>query len=591
MRKHYKAHTHPEVEAHANAIAKSLQDDHDAGVTSLGGQRVVVACVACAQMKTKCDHQSPCGRCRIKGLTCVPRPSKRALRRLPDTIEVAHPVGAPADSSQTPDLVVLELSTPILDRVEHSQEEEVVPETDGGLPLPSHPEQRDHHGGAQGSEGGHDSPVQAVPPDLTAPQSSSSTRVEDSAGRYIGLPILPHLDWKSLEAAFSPSHCLASPCSPRTAEADVLDNLNWTATNVGALDMSDVPGQTTTGNEGLFAYNMEQSTWQSNFSALDSMMAQYVRPITPDTSMGSAALPQSDSEIARDGGPRAQDSHSDLQDTSPQEGQTPPHVAEEELDRWALGQCTVTPDPRQPYSSPRLDDNPRGQDDRDCTSWSAAVERYRDQVFEPHERIENVCLTEETREWMLVAVQQFLRAGMDSHDAQTLSALLGPGGAFDHPPERCLLLPPRASMQKYLDIFLTTYEPFSPMIPALSLNPNKLASQNSEREATLLLFLMMAFGAMIDPAPRARQFSHTLTEVCRHSLRKRTDSGFVTTRDTLTLHCALLFTVQTSFSGRRAHMELGTAQRHTYLAVSPHLAGSISLPEALFECSVMASPR
>lgn len=199
------------------------------------------------------------------------------------------------------------------------------------------------------------------------------------------------------------------------------------------------------------------------------------------------------------------------------------------------------------------------------TTWSYAVERFRDTCYEAHERIENVDLTDETRDRMLLAAQTFLRAGLDSHDGKGLSEMLA---NHQSPSERVLLLPPKTSLQKYLDIFLTTFEPFIPMIPAISLDPNKLANASAEREATLLLFIMIAFGSMIDPAPRARHFSHHLTEICRHSMRKATDTGRVSKRDVMIMHCALILTVQMSFSGRRAHMEFGITQRHMYLAVS-----------------------
>jgi hypothetical protein len=389
--------------------------------------------------------------------------------------------------------------------------------------------------------------------------------------RYVGVSRLPQLDWQSLTSNPTPSQYpnIRPVPNTNTAEANAFQTSEL-PTFGGFQGYSgveeDLSVLNSLNNELLFSFNVEENAWETRLSALSSIMGDCFQP-HQSVPLAASNAPHSDTERAQNDIPGG--STSDAQNWSPQADMQIPSdlvLADNELDQWALGQCTKPSNEATTYSSPA--DHPMHQTYQDFTTWSYAVERYRDSCFEPHERIENVDLTDETRDWMLIAIQQFLRAGMESQDAQKLSELLElPPGAADHSFERFLLLPPKTSLQKYLDIFLTTFEPFTPMIPALSLNPNKLASRSREREATLLLFLMIAFGSMIDPAPRARQFSYELTEVCRYSLRRITDSGGVTKQDTLTLHCALIFTCLSSYSGRRSHMDRGNAQRHMYLAV------------------------
>lgn len=403
------------------------------------------------------------------------------------------------------------------------------------------------------------------PSNFISPQHSLS-----SNPRVTLEPLLPRLDWQSLAPNVTPSqdHNALNAAHPHPAVPNTFSSSDWRTFNGTEAYFAMEANQPALNNDSLFSFNVEENTWETSLSALNAIIgdcSQFHQPITPIELTG----PHSSLTRYSDGVPHGPTSE-DAQNWSPQETQESsacPIIADENLAGWALGQCTEVSDCTTTASSP--EDDLQRQRYQDSTTWSYAVERYRDTCFEPYERIENVDLTDETRDRMLIAIQQFLRAGLESQDAQKLSKLLdmSHGDAVDSS-ERFLLLPPKTSLQKYLDIFLTTFEPFTPMIPALSLNPNKLASRSSEREATLLLFLMIAFGAMLDPAPRARQFSYELTEVCRHSLKKTTDSGDITKQDRLILHCALISTCQTAFSGRKSHMEIGTAQRHMYLAVS-----------------------
>ena len=590
-------HTQAEVDACEKAIDESLQNDQALHAPPLHGQRASIACVACARVKTKCDQQNPCGYCRSKGLTCTPRIRKRIF---PDFSSLADaPILDPEIASgQDPDDGIVEVATRVPGRNSPPQDHSPILEADedsqhfgGQFPPPSgqmvhQPPTTDYSASQQMSD---HAPHPNHPPPTTLsgllpPESIPPAYSVQNTERYFGVSRLPQLDWQSLTANPTPSQYpnIRPVPNTNTAEANALQSSGLPTFGVfqgypGVEEDQSVLNSLN--NELLFSFNVEENAWETRLSALSSIMGDCFQPHQTVPPVASNA-PHSETERTQNGTPGG--STSEAQNWSPQIDMQIPSdlvLADKELDQWALGQCTKSSNEATTYSSPA--DHPMHQD---FTTWSYAVERYRDSCFEPHERIENVDLTDETRDWMLIAIQQFLRAGMESQDAQKLSELLEvPPGAAAHSFERFLLLPPKTSLQKYLDIFLTTFEPFTPMIPALSLNPNKLASRSREREATLLLFLMIAFGSMIDPAPRARQFSYELTEVCRHSLRRVTDSGGVTKQDALTLHCALIFTCLSSYSGRRSHMDRGNAQRHMYLAVGSQFVLSCSSRYNLLE--------
>ena len=539
------------------------------------------ACIACARTKTKCDQQVPCGRCRSKGLLCTPRPTRRHSQQVDsladepffdsENISDHDPEGRNPESTITgmgrklpsQDLSAFsqneDRSTTRLDAATVSQSGQLSSQISAADEPVGPP--------VAGIAANRTPSLSANPSSFLSPVSIPPDHLDNGLGRHFGAALLPQLDWQSLTSdAAPPGDPNPLPSLNQNMEnVNTFQDPNWRAFDVSQRYVGIETDQSTLNNDLLFYFNAQESAWETRLSGLNSIMGECFQSNRPVASTGSNA---SNENVGRPQDCAAETLGSDAQTWSPDDMQMPSEIiiAEEELDRWAMGHCTKASNAKTTYPSP--EDDPMRQGNRDFTSWSYAVEKYRDSCFEPYERIETVDLTDETREWMLIAVQNFLRAGMESQDAQKLSELLGvPSGATVQSSERFLLLPPKTSLQKYLDIFLTTFEPFTPMIPALSLNPNKLASRGREREATLLLFLMIAFGSMIDPAPRARQFSYELTEICRHSLRKATDSGGVTKRDTLTLHCALIFTCQASFSGRKSHMEIGTAQRHMYLAM------------------------
>lgn len=549
-RKHYKSHTNTEIKLYEQAIAESLQDSGQARDLS-HGEIVPMACVACARTKAKCDLQNPCGRCSTRKIKCQPRTKIRPGDGVGSTL---------SDTSL-------------------SAEVDLIREENQSKDSPSTARQEDSESLSSGRDNAlhiqpeHDSTDTADEVQAQTPPANESGADQSSRGTIAGLidapmsmnmypPLLPQLDWQTL-ASISALRTEPNPGSqfPTRDEMDhsVMEKPDWSTVQDATADFAQsfLPY-----SDSLFAFNADQSSWQSSSSALDRIMVDCLVPlefVEPPVGNG----PILSSPVQPDD--RAESSPTNWQSWSPIDlGAASNNIdlGGEPLEKWPFGHCSRDMEPD--VTSPGTNGGCTHHVSMDTNTWSCAIERYRDSCYEAHERISNVDLTDDTRDRMLLVAQNLIRTSMKSQDAKQLSGILSADQAT---PERCLLLPPKASIQKYLDIFLTTFEPFIPMIPALALDPNKLACQDSEREATLLLFLMIACGSMLDPAPRARQFSKELTEVCRASLRSVTDIRDVSREDILTMHCGLIFTVQTSFSGRQSHMVAGATQRHFYIAV------------------------
>ncbi|KAF5002930.1 hypothetical protein FDECE_10485 [Fusarium decemcellulare] len=188
---------------------------------------------------------------------------------------------------------------------------------------------------------------------------------------------------------------------------------------------------------------------------------------------------------------------------------------------WWICQCT--PLPEQPPSAPseqaismlaKLDTI-----FSDPGPWSLSNAQWRSHCFESSELFVILPIEESTRESILVIVQGFLRRALESHG-------LNVGSSFSLPSDSrngiswsgCLRLPPTNALYMYLEMFLGRFEPHYPLLPSRSLDPNNLAGRENNKGLILLLLSMLAYGSMLDPAPKAQGFSRAITEICRLSM-------------------------------------------------------------------------
>lgn len=232
---------------------------------------------------------------------------------------------------------------------------------------------------------------------------------------------------------------------------------------------------------------------------------------------------------------------------------------------WSICQCTAPPQQAADYRSKSaivtLDQNFMHPG-----PWSDSKEGWRSDHFAPEELFTNVTLSEISREWLLMIAQRLLRVAMDIHGltldspspASPDSDDLTSHGGF-------MRLPPSAELHKYLEIVLRNYEPFYPLIPARMLDPNQLADPKRGRGSSLLLFLMFAFGAMLQPAVKAQRLSTALTEICRHSMHELLEKNTGGPGNGLLFYSALLFTLKSAFGGDKSHMNISIAHRRIYI--------------------------
>lgn len=210
-----------------------------------------------------------------------------------------------------------------------------------------------------------------------------------------------------------------------------------------------------------------------------------------------------------------------------------------------------------------------GDNFADSAPWSQVLPAWRLQHFCDQEKFANVCLSETTRERLLAIAQGFFRLALDS-----LNVSFNPGSRHlvadikKYSSSSILLLPPTPILHLYLETFLSSFEPFYPLVSARSLDPNIIAADSHEQVAVVLILLMVSYGAMRDPAVKARRLAIGLLETCRLTLLHLLDKDNINPRSAITTHCALLCTYQAAFSGDKWLMDSSPGLTHQYLIVS-----------------------
>ncbi|KAK5204124.1 hypothetical protein LTR47_003711 [Exophiala xenobiotica] len=212
-----------------------------------------------------------------------------------------------------------------------------------------------------------------------------------------------------------------------------------------------------------------------------------------------------------------------------------------------------------------------GDNYADAAPWSHVSATWRAQHFVEHEYVENIKLAETTRERILATAQNFFRLTLDS-----LNVNSNPGTRFlmadlkRYSSSSILMLPPTPILHIYLETFLTSFEPYYPLINKRLFDPNAIASGKNEQLAIVMLLLVIAYGAMRDPAVKARRLSTGLLEICRLTTLHLLDKDNTNPRSMILAECALLSTYQAAFSGDKWLMESSFGQMHQYLMLSKH---------------------
>lgn len=201
--------------------------------------------------------------------------------------------------------------------------------------------------------------------------------------------------------------------------------------------------------------------------------------------------------------------------------------------------------------------------------WNMTDEDWRKEHFGMAEYITNIPISEANRECMLLILQRYLRIAVEVHDVDLESLTTRhDNDQHDDVGTDYLRLPPTKTLHNFMELFLRMFEPFYPLLPGRSLDPNKLVNNSKSKALMLLLLSMLACGSMTHPAPEARQFSTVISEVCRLSMVNIVFKDPFATATPIFLHCALLSTIKGAFSGVKLHMSVSITHRNAYLTVS-----------------------
>lgn len=472
--------------------------DQPQGDNSSSHPQIEIACANCAATKTRCDRQYPCGRCRMKRLSCISRQPRR--KRTPRAKSARH-------------------AQPSVDgHAEHAQNE-------GGFTPEGCVGDQDFYGSSQ-----HLNPdphlglifAEHSSPGLSGHLNDSQRLI--AADRQLG----------------QPSHHIANSADRALRQGIEADTFQ---------------------TPGLRLEDLEPPTFNPTQS---SGLLEPIARAEPAAEFGLVQQsPENHNGLARNENSSGYPGRGDLE-----------HIYEEDKtalvpdwDHWAICRClpppTADPEDRKKSSIMTLEQNFARPG-----PWTILTGNRRGEQFAPAERFVNVELSEATREWLLMIAQRFMRVAMDVHGL----SIDPPSPA---PPEvdefnalgGFIRLPPSEALHEYLETVLTIYEPFYPLVPARILEPNQLAGPQHGRGSNLLLFLMFAFGSMLDPAVKARRFSTALTEICRHSIHDVLEKDSGAPGSGLLFYCSLIFIIKSSFSGDKAHMNIAVAHRHMYLTL------------------------
>ncbi|CAG8910197.1 unnamed protein product [Penicillium egyptiacum] len=168
-------------------------------------------------------------------------------------------------------------------------------------------------------------------------------------------------------------------------------------------------------------------------------------------------------------------------------------------------------------------------------------------AVDSHTAIESLLVS--TRE-NLIAVLQWLCT-----EAQELYGLRGqddgiPGCSVPS----IMMLPSPPVLDTLLRAYFTSYEPYYPFIPTMSLNEHM--DGRCTNLQSMRIFLMLAGGGMTAGAGEACvQLAHGLLEICRISLRKLTEQNVILALDHEVSQCALLNLLVSAWSGDKWQMD------------------------------------
>lgn len=595
MKKHFIAHDATEslLNAQDAELARSL----------LVKVRSTAACSNCAQTKTKCDNdvKQPCSRCRSKGLTCAARTTRpRGPKpKQPRPSQNKTPVDASADGADNsrsgndgsespsascsmdkeslstastdgepgPSINVAATMAPTTPPWNMSSDFSCLAQFDmdpshsiSGTQQQMSPAMAKMQNDAQAAP----NIQQAVPMDQ---ETVFSQDLLYAMGSNNDGPAIYGPSWdlgNSPDQFFNPASEVFGPFlgfpSPENfgPDAPVVTNPG----NAGEDVVMREPEAPPAGQESYPALQSQQRPGlrldngnDINSNNNDDGKAIAIQTTRADTT--SALAPENDP------------AHGESSVNDP----TDPWILPKDVEHWNMLQCSPKPSTVAPGRAIAnlafLEESSR----HSSGPWSARGPGSSETTGQfssgPFTHI-NVSLLPVTREKISAITQSFFPKALEIHGLgvtsspsshRPASAWFGSSGY--------ILLPPTQDLEVFLENYMNFVEPYFPLVPTRTLDPNELlVASGNEKGATLLLLLMIAIGATRDPATKARRFGAGLAEMCRISLTDLVEKDNEYSTVPLILQCSLLLTIQSCWGGDKWQMDIGAGHRFMYIAVS-----------------------
>ena len=196
-------------------------------------------------------------------------------------------------------------------------------------------------------------------------------------------------------------------------------------------------------------------------------------------------------------------------------------------------------------------------------TWSSWICRTHLATSIPAGRVSVESLDDVSREKLSAVTQSFLSHAFDVHKARSMNGShfkTNHGSGF-------MILPPAKALECFLNAYIRHFETYNSCCPGNTLRPNWLLHQSDANLSTLLVLLMLAYGAAADSTSEARYLSSGLIEVCRISWQNVVERDMRLTRDPTALLSGLLLTTLEAWSGDKTFMEMAMGQRDSFVNV------------------------
>jgi hypothetical protein len=201
---------------------------------------------------------------------------------------------------------------------------------------------------------------------------------------------------------------------------------------------------------------------------------------------------------------------------------------------------------------------------KDPEIWSSWVSKTRSMISIPAAGVGFESFDEVLLEKLTLSTQNLLYHAFDVHKARSINFL----HSKISQPSGFTILPPAKALDCFLNAYVRHFETYNFCSSGGSLRPNWLIQKSDANLSSMLMLLMLAYGAAADSTPEARHLSRGLAEVCRISWQNFVEHDMGLRREPTALLSQLVLTTLQAWSGENSFMEVAMGQRDSYINVS-----------------------